>query len=210
MRVSFEEHRLPEPTILGVDIENAPRWGFSKGWVWDQMTCVSFKPVTSAEDVRFDPARLVLDPELLIPMECAAVAPVSVTYIDWRWPDSVLESILEPLWAALSEATHLLGHNFTHDWEHLSSTRAELLLSRLEKKPIIDTKDAIPFGPFRDLDSLAYRFGLGVKPHLSSQAWADAHQRGDAKAKRLVAYRNAIDVVITERLYWTEKELGWL
>jgi hypothetical protein len=78
------------------------------------------------------------------------------------------------------------------------------------KAPVIDTMRCIPAGIPRSLDALCDRFGLGEKPHLSATDWTLALRRKNPEAIELVKRRNRTDVILTERLYHKEREIGWL
>lgn len=182
--------------ILGIDIENAPLWYGGGDFVYDYVTCVSFKwASTESPEVYDDGADLLLTETIML---------------DWRLSDRTLLRLLQPLWAAMDEADAYLGHNFRHDWKGVQALFRELEQPPLLKKPIIDTMRCIPAGIPRGLEALVAKFGLGEKPHVPNHVWIAGIHRRDPQALKVIEYRNAIDVVLTERLFWKEKELGWL
>lgn len=170
--------------ILGIDIENRPDWYGGGDFVYDRIVCVSFKWVSEPT--------------------------TSTILLDWRHKNSTILKKLRPLWDALHEADALLGHNFKHDWRGLQTLFNDLHQRPLPKKPIVDTMRCIPSGIPRSLENLCARFDLGDKPHLSADDWIKALERRDPEKLELVKTRNREDVILTERLYWKEKELGWL
>jgi DNA polymerase III epsilon subunit-like protein len=117
---------------------------------------------------------------------------------------------LEPLKVAIDLSDRLLGHNFRHDWRGITALFRDLGMSEPVKKPVIDTMRCIPAGIPRSLDALCDRFELGEKPHLSATDWTRALRRKEPDAIELVKNRNREDVILTERLYHKEREIGWL
>lgn len=181
--------RLPDPEparILGIDIENHPLWYGGGDYVYDLVFCISDKWVGSRDD------------------------DVETVFIDWRNKDSTILRQLAPLRARLTEADAFLGHNFRHDWKGLRALFAFLDQPDLERKPLIDTMRAVPSGPPRSLEHFCSHFGLGEKPHLTPDDWIKAIFRWIPEKRALVEHRNRMDVILTERLYAKEKELGWL
>ena len=179
----ISESRWPK-RILGIDIENGPDWYGGGDFVYDRIFCLSFKWVDDAD--------------------------VHTVWIDWERNDATIRRQLEPLTAAVDEADRLLGHNFRHDWRGLTTLFRDLGMSEPRKPPVIDTMRCIPAGIPRSLDALCDRFGLGEKPHLSATDWTLALRRKDPARIELVKHRNRTDVVLTERLYQKEREIGWL
>jgi len=172
--------------ILGIDIENRPLWYGGSDFVYDLVFCVTCKYVGSPDDAAY------------------------TVLLDWSQDNETLLQLLEPLRLAIDECDSLLGHNFRHDWKGLVTLFNHLEQPPLKKKPVIDTMRCIPSGIPRSLDFLADKFNLGKKPGLSQHDWIQAIERRDPEKLALVKHRNRQDVLITERLYWKEKELGWL
>ena len=170
--------------ILGIDIENGPDWYGGGDFVYDRIFCLSFKWVD-------DPV-------------------VETAWIDWERKDATIRRQLEPLADAISRADRLLGHNFRHDWRGITALFRDLAMTEPAKAPVIDTMRVIPAGIPRSLDALCDRFGLGSKPHLSATDWTLALRRKDPEKIELVKHRNRTDVILTERLYHKEREIGWL
>ena len=183
-RVALGLDPAPPPRTLGIDIENRPDWYGGGDFVYDRIVCVSFKWVSEPT--------------------------TSTILLDWRHKNSTILRQLRPLWDALHEADALLGHNFKHDWRGLQTLFNDLHQRPLPRKPIVDTMRCIPSGIPRSLENLCARFDLGDKPHLSADDWIKALERRDPEKLELVKTRNREDVILTERLYWKEKELGWL
>lgn len=175
--------------ILGIDIENGTRWGWGPhGYTYSIIYSVSRKWVGTPDE------------------ECESF------WIDWRHADKTLRRHLEPLFQDIAAADAFLGHNFQHDWKGISGLARDLGLPFPEKKPIIDTFKDIPRhdGASKSLEDLCLQFGLGDKPHLPQREWVDAFIRNKPEAILRVRQRNEADVILTERLYLKEKELGWL
>lgn len=175
---------LTEGKILGLDIENHPLWYGGGDYIYDLVFCISDKWVGDDE--------------------------VRTIFIDWRHKDSTILRQLKPLRDRLEKADAFLGHNFRHDIKGMKALFAFLDQPHLGGKPTIDTMRCIPSGPPRSLEHLCAHFGLGEKPHLTADDWIKAIFRWDPEARELVKHRNREDVILTERLYWKEKELGWL
>lgn len=179
---------VPRPraddSLLVIDIENQPLWYGGGDYVYDIVNCVSWKWV--GEDH------------------------VETRWLDWRTDDVYLVSILDKLRRAIYKATHLVGHNFSHDWKGLQATFVHLNQELLPRRPIVDTMRCIPSGPPRSLERLVEQLGVGDKPHVSVDTWIRAVLRGDSDAICTVMSRNAEDVRLTEELYLKELELGWL
>lgn len=173
-----------EPRTLGLDIENRPDWYGGGDFVYDRIVCISWKWVGNPQ--------------------------VETAFIDWRDTDAAIVQQLHPLWHALHQAEAFLGHNFRHDWKGIQTLFRELHQPPLERRPVIDTMRCIPAGIPRSLDDLCVRFGLGEKPHLSGRDWTDALERRIPAKIELVKRRNRADVALTEKLYWKERELGWV
>jgi hypothetical protein len=173
-----------DPRILGIDIENRPDWYGGGDYVYDRIVCISWKWTSDDE--------------------------VFTAFLDWRNQDGTILRQLAPLWHALHYADSFLGHNFRHDWKGIQTLFRELHQPPLERRPIIDTMRCIPAGIPRGLGDLCVRFGLGDKPHLTGRDWTDALERRIPAKIELVKTRNREDVILTERLWRKEQELGWL
>ena len=175
--------------LLGLDIENGTRWGWGPhGYTHSIIYCVTTKLVGSADD------------------------DVRTFWIDWRQPDQTIRAHLAPMFQEIAGADCFLGHNFSHDFKGISGLARDLQLSFPEKKPVIDTyKDLVPHdGASKSLEDLCLQLGLGDKPHLPQRDWVDAFIRAKPDAIQKVIDRNRADVILTERLYEKERELGWL
>lgn len=178
-----------EPSVLGVDIENGTRWGWGpNGYTFSVIYAVSWKWVGTPDGA------------------------VNSILIDWRQDDNTLRRICDGLWNDCAKADAFLGHNFRHDWGGLQGLARDLELPFLEKRPLIDTFKDIPnhAGPSKSLEDLCQQFGLGPKPHLSQRDWTEAFIRWNPQKLKMVRNRNEQDVILTERLYFKEKELGWI
>lgn len=173
-----------QPRILGIDIENKPLWYGGGDFVYDRDVCYSWKVVGSP----------IID----------------TVWLDWRQDDDTLLSLLAPLRTAIEDADFLLGHNFQHDWKGLRATFNHLRQPFLPDRPYIDTMRCIPGGMPRSLEWLSAHFGLGEKPHVTAHTWVQAIDRNDPSAITLIKRRNREDVILTERLYEKELELGWI
>jgi len=175
--------------ILGIDIENGTRWGWGpNGFTFSILYCITIKWVGSKDE------------------------DVQVFWIDWRLPDEALQLLLRPMFAAMEEADAFLGHNFKHDFGGISGLARDIGLPFPTKKPVIDTYKDIPAhsGASKSLEDLCLQFGLGDKPHLPQRVWVDAFIRNQPEAVAAVIDRNVKDVLLTERLYFKERELGWM
>lgn len=179
----ISESRWPK-RILGIDIENGPDWYGGGDFVYDRIFCLSFKWVDDTD--------------------------VHTVWIDWSRKDTTIRRQLEPLYAEMLRAERLMGHNFRHDWKGLTSLFRELNIVEPRKKPIIDTMRCIPPGIPRSLKDLCKRFDLGEKPELANWDWTRAIRRQEPDAIAKVIDRNRMDVILTERLYHKEREIGWL
>jgi len=176
-------------SILGIDIENGTRWGWGpNGYTYSVVYGVSWKRAGTEDDE------------------------VQSILIDWRQDDKTLQRLCGELWWACSQADCFLGHNFRHDFGGLQGLARDIGLPFLEPRPLIDTFKDIPkhSGPSRSLEDLCQQFGLGPKPHLSQRDWTEAFIRWSPEKLAMVRHRNETDVILTERLYWKERELGWL
>ena len=173
-----------QPAIYGLDIENRPLWYGGNDFVYDLIVCVSGKWVGEKE--------------------------MYTAMIDWRQDNETILQILSPIREAIENADALLGHNFRHDWKGMCALYNHLAQPPLVKPRIIDTMRCIPSGMPRSMDFLAAKFDLGEKPHLTQHDWIEALERRDPMKLALVKKRNREDVLITERLYNKERELGWL
>lgn len=174
--------------ILGIDIENGPRWYGPGDYTYPILFCVARKWVGSDES------------------ECESIL------IDWRLTDRTLRRRLLPLFEDIDKADAFLGHNFRHDWGGLVGLARDVGLPLPEKKRVVDTMRDIPKhqGASKSLEDLCRQFELGDKPHLSARDWINALHRWNPDALARVRERNEMDVILTERLYWKEMELGWL
>jgi DNA polymerase III epsilon subunit-like protein len=173
-----------QPQILGIDIENKPLWYGGGDYVYDNVVCLSSKWVGEPGVLTF--------------------------WLDWRLPDTDLLETLEPLRAQIEQADVLLGHNFRHDWKGIKSVFNHLSQPFLPDKPVVDTMRCIPGGMPRSLEWLVAKFSLGEKPHVPAMTWVAALERYEPWAIEKVKERNRLDVELTEKLYWREKQLGWL
>jgi len=136
--------------------------------------------------------------------------PAETLWLDWTLSDRTLVRRLRPLREMIEAADALLGHNFRHDWKGLQSVFNHLKQPFLPRKPMLDTMRCIPAGMPRDLEWLCDMFELGEKPHVPKRVWIAAIERKDPAAIQKVKDRNRADVILTERLFEREKELGWL
>lgn len=178
-----------DPMILGVDIENGTRWGWGpNGYTYSVVYGVSWKRVGTPDDA------------------------VESILIDWRQDDKTLRRLCKGLWDDLTACDAYLGHNFRHDFSGLQGLARDIGLPFLHRKRLIDTFKDIPQhqGPSKSLEDLCQQFGLGPKPHLSQRDWTEAFIRWSPEKLAMVRNRNEQDVILTERLYRKEKELGWL
>lgn len=177
------------PAILGLDIENGTRWGWGpNGFTFSIIYSVAWKWVGEEDE------------------------DVTSVLFDWRADDQTLQQLAAPLFRACEDADAFLGHNFKHDWGGIQGLARDLALPFLDNRPLIDTMRDIPKhdGPSKSLEDLCQQFGLGPKPHLSQRDWVDAFIRWNPEKLAMVRHRNETDVILTERLYHKEKELGWL
>jgi DNA polymerase III epsilon subunit-like protein len=175
--------------ILGIDIENGTRWGWGpNGYTYSVIYGVAWKEVGTKDKA------------------------VQSILIDWRQDDITLRQLAQPLVDACEKTDCFLGHNFSHDWSGLQGLMRDLLLPFLDSRPTIDTFKDIPKhqGASRSLEDLCQQFGLGPKPHLSQRDWTEAFIRWNPEKLAMVRHRNETDVILTERLYLKERELGWL
>jgi hypothetical protein len=170
--------------ILGIDIENGPDWYGGGDFVYDRIFCLSFKWVNHPE--------------------------IHTVWVDWAKKDATIRRQLEPLIKAIERSDRLLGHNFRHDWKGLTGLFRELNMTEPKKPPIVDTMRCIPAGIPRSLKDLCKRFDLGEKPELATWDWTRAIRRQEPEAIAKVIDRNRTDVILTERLYHKEREIGWL
>lgn len=170
--------------ILGIDIENKPLWYGGGDFVYDQVVCITPKWVGD---------------EL-----------AETIWLDWRLADRTLIRLLQPLRDMIDDCDVLLGHNFRHDWRGLQSVFNHLKQPFLPKRSVVDTMRCLPSGMPRDLEWLCDMFSLGHKPHVPKRTWIAALERYEDWAIEEVKERNRADVILTERLYEKERELGWL
>jgi len=188
-RLQNKQIQLDSKEVLGVDIENGTRWGWGpNGYTYPQIYAVAWKWVGSPDE------------------------DVKCILLDWRQSNETLKDHCGELWDDLSRADKFLGHNFRHDWGGLQGLARDLELPFLKTRPLVDTFKDIPnhTGPSRSLEDLCQQFGLGPKPHLSQRDWTEAFIRWFPDKLEMVKNRNTQDVILTERLYLKEKELGWI
>jgi hypothetical protein len=183
--------KAPPGNYLILDVENGPSWGWGpNGYTYSQVFCIAWKWL-GADDAHM---------------------PQSVI-LDWRADDETIRQLLAPVYAAVDCADGFVGHNFDHDKGLLVGTAKDCgaKLPGVDK-PVIDTMRSVPSstGAMRSLEAMCDQFGLGEKPHLSTYVWKQAWVRWDPDALRQVRERCVADVVLTERLYEKEKEMGWL
>jgi hypothetical protein len=174
----------PSRRILGIDIENKPLWYGGGDFVYDNVICITPKYVGEP---------------------CG-----DTIWLDWSHTDRTLLRQLAPLREMIDAADALLGHNFRHDWKGIQSVFNHLKQPFLPKRTIVDTMRCIPSGMPRSLEWLCDTFDLGEKPHVSQRTWVDAIERKDPEAIATVMERNRADVLLTERLYEKELDLGWI
>lgn len=175
-----------EQKILGIDIENHPLWYGGGDFVYDLVFCITTKWLGTK------------DKDTL------------TVLLDWSQDDETLIQLLTPIRAQIEEADALLGHNFQHDWKGLVTTYNHLAQPFLVKRPVVDTMRCIPSGIPRSLEFLCAKFELGEKPHLTAHDWTEAIFRRNPEKLAMVRNRNRMDVILTERLYHKERELGWI
>lgn len=190
MFAEYEEIVLPEPRVLNLDVENGPSWGWGpNGYTYSQVFCIAWKWVGAPEDT------------------------TATVVLDWRADDETVRALLMPVLLAIELADAFLGHNFSHDTGLLVGTAKDCgaPLPDMEK-PIIDTMRTPPAstGAMRSLEALCSQFGLGEKLHLDTYTWKKAWVRWDQAAIAAVRHRCRMDVILTERLYRKEQEMGWL
>ena len=189
-RVKLRLSDLPPPRILNLDVENGPSWGWGpNGYTYSQVFCIAWKWVGSPEDEVFS------------------------VMLDWRRKDIVLQQVLAPVFLAIALADGFLGHNFSHDTGLLVGTAKDCGADLPDvDKPVIDTMRSVPksTGAMRSLEAMCAQFGLGEKPHIDTYTWKKAWVRWDPEALAVVRSRCEADVILTERLYRKEQELGWL
>lgn len=177
-----------EKRILGLDVENGPKWGWGpNGYTFSAVFCIAWKWVGQ------DRVRHVL--------------------IDWRRSNEHIREVLAPVYDAIALADKFLGHNFQHDTGLLVGTAKDVGLPLPDvSKPLIDTMRSVPKsqGAMRSLEALCEQFNLGEKPHIPPYVWAEAWVRWDPEALYKVVERCTADVRLTEKLYDKERELGWL
>ena len=181
-----------EQRILCLDIENAPRWYGPGDYTYPIVFVVGYKWVGAPE------------------------SKVTSILIDPRADQETKQQLTEPLWGALSEADSFLGHNFRHDWGGVSGLARDVGAAFPDKKPTIDTMRNIPRhqGASKSLENLCKELNVGEdiggKPHLTAYDWTCAYHYWQPDYLKKVRHRNRIDVILTERLYQKERELGWL
>ncbi len=180
----------PEPRIICLDVENGPAWGWGPdGYTYSTVFCIAWKWVGSPEDEVYS------------------------VLLDWRREDGTVRKALAPVLAAIEAADAFLGHNFSHDTGLLVGTAKDCGadLPNIDK-PVIDTMRSVPrsTGAMRSLEAMCAQFALGEKPHIDTYTWKKAWVRWDRQALAEVRARCEADVVLTERLYRKEQEMGWL
>ena len=193
MRIDLTELPPYEPSYLLLDVENGPSWGWGPdGYTYSQVFCVAWKWLDEVGG--------------------AVSVPESVL-LDWRADDQTIRQLLAPVFECIAVADGFIGHNFSHDTGLLVATAKDCGadLPNLEK-PIIDTMRSVlrSSGTMRSLEALCSQFELGEKPHIDTYTWKKAWVRWDAEALAAVRNRCEQDVVLTERLYRKELEIGWL
>ena len=190
MKVDLTEIEKPAPRILNLDVENGPKWGWGPGgYTYSAVFCIGRKWVGESEKT------------------------TTTVLVDWRQDDETVRQILAPVYADIAAADAFLGHNFSHDTGLLVGTAKDFGMPLPDvAKPIIDTMRSVPKseGAMRSLEALCEQFDLGEKPHLPPYAWVEAWIRWKPEALNRVRHRCFMDVVLTERLYRKEQELGWL
>ena len=180
----------PEPRLLNLDVENGPKWGWGPGgYTYSGVFCIARKWVGDDENL------------------------VTSVLIDWRQDDETVRQLLAPVYADIAEADGFLGHNFSHDTGLLVGLAKDFGIELPDMdKQLVDTMRSVPSstGAIRSLEALCKQFGLGDKPHIDNYTWVDAWIRWKPEALAVVRNRCEMDVVLTERLYRKEQELGWL
>lgn len=178
--------------ILCLDIENAPRWYGPGDYTYPIVFVVGYKWVGEPD------------------------SKVVSVLIDPRADLETKQQLTAPMWKALAEADSFLGHNFRHDWGGISGLARDVGAPFPERKPTIDTMRDIPRhqGASKSLENLCKELDvgndIGGKPHLTAYDWTAAYHYWWPDYIKKVRHRNRIDVILTERLYCKEKELGWL
>lgn len=193
MRIELHEIESVEPSILNLDVENGPSWGWGpNGYTYSQVFCIAWKWVDAIDGPQSVPESVL---------------------IDWRADDRTIRQLLEPVFASIAVADGFLGHNFSHDTGLLVGTAKDCgaVLPNVDK-PVIDTMRSVPSstGAMRSLEALCAQFGLGEKPHIDTYTWKKAWVRWDPEALAVVRNRCEMDVILTERLYRKEQEMGWI
>jgi len=190
VRVELREIPTAERRILNLDVENGPSWGWGpNGYTYSTVFCIARKWVG--------------DPE----------SSVTSVLLDWRADDETVRQLLAPTLADIAACDGFLGHNFSHDTGLLVGTAKDCGANLPDvSKPVIDTMRSVPksSGAMRSLEAMCSQFGLGEKPHIDTYTWKKAWVRWDAEALAVVRRRCEADVILTERLYRKEQELGWL
>jgi hypothetical protein len=180
------------PKILCLDIENAPRWYGPGDYTYPIVFVVGYKWVGATDR---STVSLLIDP---------------------RSDLETKQQLTAPLWKALSEADAFLGHNFRHDWSGIAGLARDVAADFPEKKPVIDTMRDLPRhqGASKSLENLCKELDVDVagedKPHLSAYDWTAAYHYWLPDYLKKVRHRNRLDVLLTERLYQKEREIGWL
>jgi hypothetical protein len=193
VRIELHEIESVEPSILNLDVENGPSWGWGpNGYTYSQVFCIAWKWVDAIDGPQSMPESVL---------------------IDWRADDRTIRQLLEPVFACIAVADGFLGHNFSHDTGLLVGTAKDCgaVLPNVDK-PVIDTMRSVPSstGAMRSLEALCAQFGLGEKPHIDTYTWKKAWVRWDPEALAVVRNRCEMDVILTERLYRKEQEMGWI
>jgi hypothetical protein len=190
MKIEMHEIEAVEPSILNLDVENGPSWGWGpSGYTYSQVFCIAWKWVGEPE------------------------SSVQSVLLDWRQDDATIRRLLDDVFGCIDCADGFLGHNFSHDTGLLVGTAKDCgaVLPDVDK-PVIDTMRSVPSstGAMRSLEALCAQFGVGEKPHIDTYTWKKAWVRWDPEALAIVRQRCEADVILTERLYRKEQELGWL
>ena len=193
MKIELNELEVVDPSYLLLDVENGPSWGWGPGgYTYSQVFCIAWKWLD--------------DPE-------GPQSVVESVILDWRADDDTIRRLLDPVFNAISCADGFIGHNFEHDKGLLVGTAKDCGAELPDvDKPLIDTMRSVPrsTGAMRSLEALCDQFDLGVKPHLSTYVWKQAWVRWDPLALAAVRGRCEADVLLTERLFHKEAEMGWL
>jgi hypothetical protein len=193
VKIELHEYDPYVPAILNLDVENGPSWGWGpNGYTYSQVFCIAWKWVDDIDGPLSVPESVILD---------------------WRQDDATVRRLLGDVFGCIEVADAFLGHNFSHDTGLLVGTAKDCgaVLPNVDK-PVIDTMRSVPksTGAMRSLEAMCAQFGLGEKPHIDTYTWKKAWVRWDPEALAVVRNRCEMDVILTERLYRKEQEMGWL